>query len=85
MDTNQQNNSLKNKTTTETSKLFDKLKLDAVLWFCGAIILLLLLENLEISNFIEYVVLFLFGLIAVISTVVRANNLIKSQNSKKLE
>lgn len=84
MNSDPQNNMSK-KSTSVAASPFNGLKLDAILWFCSAIILLLLLENLNISDLIEYVVLFFFGLVAVISTVVRANHLVKSQNSEKPE
>ena len=54
----------------------NELKLDALLWTCGGIILLLLLENLKTSNGLQLGVLFGYGLIAVLSIVYRTRKIV---------
>jgi len=82
MDLNQPPKNKPNKSTSVAPSPFNGLKLDALLWFCGGIILLLLLENLNINNLLELGILFVFGLCAVFSIIVRARRIVAAHSQQ---
>jgi len=83
----QSNKSRKKKSTSVAASPLNGLKLDALLWFCGASILLLTLENFKVSNLFQFIILLVFGIVAVISIIFRAKRIIlkiKHQNSERV-